>query len=763
MSYRTREDILRAKEKYNDLELQDALSNLPPGYIAGGDMEIDGTDVTIGPLVANINGKRVEKTESTNIQAMSWVGAQLPSTYYYIYLDRIGFWTVETVEPVLVPGFYGWYMPETGARFIGQVYVNSDGSITDVVSHHRIRTNDIETSSIVISGLSGAGTLAGLDDIDLSYVTDAGDLAALNTINTTDLLDDEVISLAKLGNTIIEGGYVKTTLINTSAIVIGDLSGAGTLAGLDDITLSYVTDAGALAANDTINSTDLIDDNVVELAKLGTTVISGGYLVTSLISVSTFPSLNDESLEAYWSFDDGTSGSADGYTATDNSGNGNDATIHGCTWTTGVSGKALQFNGTDDYVSVSSFTVGATFAFSCSFKISTLSDAMLMSHVVNYMRVTVSGNLFMSWRDSGGTQRTLQYAAGLTADDTWHSAVVSHDGTTAKIFLDGILVTSDDTYDCGASASNTLYIGRFSSGFYFNGDIDEPRTYSKALTDSQVKYLYLNPGGPAGRTVISGNSLTTGTITAVNINLNDVFQVDGSTGIITYAADEVELGSGADASGTHSVAVGKDAGGDGVASSGDYSVAIGDRAHFATADRAVAIGYYAGATNVGSISIGRAANVTGQYGVGVGEEIDATGDRTVAIGYYADATAYDAIGIGNHADASAIQTIAIGNYADADATSQLDLNTNNLNLTAFYFASGTKEDTVYTAITTKMGSGDQRYGIIGLYQNELCKMYKNTSSNDVVFYDVADGTSLTIDSEDTTTGLSYDLKFMVLY
>ena len=36
----------------------------------------------------------------------------------------------------------------------------------------------------------------------------------------------------------------------------------------------------------------------------------------------------------------------------DSSGNGNNGTIYGATWTDGISGTALTFNGVDDYVEV---------------------------------------------------------------------------------------------------------------------------------------------------------------------------------------------------------------------------------------------------------------------------------------------------------------------------------------------------------------------------------------------------------------------------
>ena len=52
-------------------------------------------------------------------------------------------------------------------------------------------------------------------------------------------------------------------------------------------------------------------------------------------------------LVAEWHFDEGS-----GSTVKDNTGNGNDGIIHGATWVDGIKGKALKFDGKDDYVEV---------------------------------------------------------------------------------------------------------------------------------------------------------------------------------------------------------------------------------------------------------------------------------------------------------------------------------------------------------------------------------------------------------------------------
>ena len=49
----------------------------------------------------------------------------------------------------------------------------------------------------------------------------------------------------------------------------------------------------------------------------------------------------------YWHFDEGS-----GTIAYDSSGQGNNGTIYGATWTSGKVGGALEFDGKDDYVEV---------------------------------------------------------------------------------------------------------------------------------------------------------------------------------------------------------------------------------------------------------------------------------------------------------------------------------------------------------------------------------------------------------------------------
>jgi len=64
-----------------------------------------------------------------------------------------------------------------------------------------------------------------------------------------------------------------------------------------------------------------------------------------------------------------------------------------------------------------------------------------------------------------------------------------------------VLLTKIQTFFLGSLStdSNPLRIGMYySSGFIFNGQIDEVRIYNRALTEAEVRYHY-NQGKPVAQ------------------------------------------------------------------------------------------------------------------------------------------------------------------------------------------------------------------------------------------------------------------------
>lgn len=96
-----------------------------------------------------------------------------------------------------------------------------------------------------------------------------------------DLSWEDMVELAKLGTTIIVGGYIKTQLIDVNAIRI-----SGGLATINDA-ISQANIAVELALTDFSGTLGaLAFENLIEAAKLGTTIIQGGYIKTTLLDVN---------------------------------------------------------------------------------------------------------------------------------------------------------------------------------------------------------------------------------------------------------------------------------------------------------------------------------------------------------------------------------------------------------------------------------------------------------------------------------------------
>jgi hypothetical protein len=172
-----------------------------------------------------------------------------------------------------------------------------------------------------------------------------------------------------------------------------------------------------------------------------------------------------EGLVAHWAFDEGQ-----GTIAYDSSGNGNDGTLVGDpTWTTGILGGALDFDGAGDYVDCGND------------EIFSITDAFTAGVWINWRTATGDWQAVIakgdnSWRIArGASTQTMDFgfdngdrgwAAARTASDVplneWHHVAATIDKVEgAKIYLDGVLEgTNTDTGGISTGGTNyAVWIG----------------------------------------------------------------------------------------------------------------------------------------------------------------------------------------------------------------------------------------------------------------------------------------------------------------
>lgn len=203
---------------------------------------------------------------------------------------------------------------------------------------------------------------------------------------------------------------------------------------------------------------------------------------------------------ARWDFEEGTS-----TTANDSSGNGFTGTLtNGPTWKPGKIGKAINFAGGTDIVSVTDTTGSAldlTTSMTFEAWIYPTSTAAYDPIIGKVPGGFASGYEFAN---SSGTLRTTlrtgvncDYSAGALTANTWQHVVSTYDGTNTRHYINGILQGTSSNCTTGATANDTaLYIGgRVADSQTYAGKIDQVRIFNYVRTPAQIAYDY-NRGAP---------------------------------------------------------------------------------------------------------------------------------------------------------------------------------------------------------------------------------------------------------------------------
>lgn len=223
-------------------------------------------------------------------------------------------------------------------------------------------------------------------------------------------------------------------------------------------------------------------------------------------------------LKGYWKFDEGEE-----TTATDSSGKNNTGTFtNGPVWVDGQAGKALSFDGTDDYIDCGDktdfeFGAGVSFTLMAWYK-GTWSENTVNGLITKgYHSTVIASPIYLMYLADSAT-----YGSGIpgdirvglimtdatdasvidpasphsttnVGDGNWHHLVVVVNKTTdeAYIYVDGSLeatgtITSDVAE--GVNANSLVLMNHYNR--YTLGTIDEVRIYNRALKAKEVNAMY---------------------------------------------------------------------------------------------------------------------------------------------------------------------------------------------------------------------------------------------------------------------------------
>ena len=241
------------------------------------------------------------------------------------------------------------------------------------------------------------------------------------------------------------------------------------------------------------------------LAGAGAVTFGGATIGTATIGGTTAAANVTNGLVGWWKFDGGTSGSISNGTTVgfeDSSGSGNNGTAKnsngtGMAWTTGQISGAVSFDGVDDYVRIPSGFANTivgnnNHSVSSWFKANSFGQTVLLGADIPEYYLQFNGTTGF-YVQVGAVYRTYTLLSSLTTGQ-WHHVVFVKTGVgdLGNLYIDGVLQTSY-TGSIASTPSNSVdfLIGRYtSSGYEFNGLIDDVRIYNRALTTNEITTIY---------------------------------------------------------------------------------------------------------------------------------------------------------------------------------------------------------------------------------------------------------------------------------
>ncbi|MBI3744042.1 MAG: hypothetical protein HY261_07150 [Chloroflexi bacterium] len=220
------------------------------------------------------------------------------------------------------------------------------------------------------------------------------------------------------------------------------------------------------------------------------------------LSSTEISTVYNSGLVGYWQMSEGT-----GTTTADASGNGNTGTLtNGPTWVTGRTGQGINFDGSNDYVSLctpSALNFGT-------------GDFTISAWIKTTGNTTGSENHILAKRNGNGYYLTVGNSAGAgnvgqlsfygegandygnfrvtsptVNDGAWHQVAVVRTSSEVRLYIDGIRrLTGSKSYGDLSNSGATAYLGtEDAASSFFKGAMDEVLVYNRALTDNEVNLL----------------------------------------------------------------------------------------------------------------------------------------------------------------------------------------------------------------------------------------------------------------------------------
>jgi hypothetical protein len=214
-------------------------------------------------------------------------------------------------------------------------------------------------------------------------------------------------------------------------------------------------------------------------------------VTTPLQTPANVPNLTD-GLQAYWKLNENS-----GMTTIDQTGYAHTGSLYAATqtatWTTGIEGAGLSFDG-NDLVSIANPTLvkfDMPLAITWWMKVPGFGGTQIAvcpsnADVYSALDCGIKNNTVTVWKYDG---TVLVSAPTVPTANVWHHYAYTFDGTTHRLYVDGVEVNSS-TVAPHTVGTNRCHLGGWFTGMsYLVGQLDEVRIYTRTLSLLDINAL----------------------------------------------------------------------------------------------------------------------------------------------------------------------------------------------------------------------------------------------------------------------------------
>ena len=226
-------------------------------------------------------------------------------------------------------------------------------------------------------------------------------------------------------------------------------------------------------------------------------MLFGAFTVLINTGTENVKAADDNGLVAYWDFDEGS-----GNVLYDRSGNGNDGSVYGAAWVDGIKGKALSFDGNNDYVEVPHsdkfYIDNGTIEFWFMARDTDYTVLITKNLIGHYddigIGIETDGRLKVDYDKYDISPSYQLFSNEPIKTDRWYYIALTW-GNGMGLYIDGVLEDSNDVQSRLRAGTAPILIGGADENYttnptHFNGIIDEVRIYNRTLSAEEIQAHY---------------------------------------------------------------------------------------------------------------------------------------------------------------------------------------------------------------------------------------------------------------------------------